>query len=354
MATNEETIYQGQVNEQKKGVNETAQKKGNSDWQKVTISGVTGIIIGAAGATAVSASAASPHEYIESTNDAENVKVEEVTPMEDAKNKTEVTPVKNEDDNVSTENVEVHIYHHVDIGEATAETGPIEVQFGKKEMMVAHVDDEMSFGDAFAAARAQVGAGGAFHWHGNTYSTYYEEEWNSMSDTQKADYAHRVAPEVGHLEQIEDVPAPTDDIVENPTDHIDVNVTISVSQSDDIQQIEPDVHFLGMDRIEYEDGSGAATMGKMEVEETNVALLDVDGDHVFDIAIADANGNGDIDEEEVVDISNYHSTVEQFADALISGSDIVTTEQEGTNMYTQEGMDGDMPDYVDDADLQSV
>lgn len=43
------------------------------------------------------------------------------------------------------------------------------------------VTDSMSFSQAFAAARAEVGAGGAFEWHGNVYSTYYVNEWNSMS-----------------------------------------------------------------------------------------------------------------------------------------------------------------------------
>ncbi len=61
---------------------------------------------------------------------------------------------------------------------------------------VAHVSDNMSFGQAFAAARAQVGAGGVFSWHGGIYGTYYENEWNAMSPAQRAAYAHSVNPEV--------------------------------------------------------------------------------------------------------------------------------------------------------------
>ena len=50
------------------------------------------------------------------------------------------------------------------------------------------VDDSMSFSEAFAAARAEVGAGGVFIWHGNTYGTYYAGEWNSMSEEDKEQY----------------------------------------------------------------------------------------------------------------------------------------------------------------------
>ena len=44
------------------------------------------------------------------------------------------------------------------------------------------VSDDMSFGDAFALARQEVGPGGVFVWHGKTYNTYYKEEWQSMDE----------------------------------------------------------------------------------------------------------------------------------------------------------------------------
>lgn len=47
------------------------------------------------------------------------------------------------------------------------------------------VNDNMSFNQAFAAARAEVGAGGAFEWRGQIYGTYYGDEWEAMSDEQK-------------------------------------------------------------------------------------------------------------------------------------------------------------------------
>lgn len=52
------------------------------------------------------------------------------------------------------------------------------------------VDDGMSFAEAFAAARAEVGAGGVFEWHGKLYGTYYAEEWANMSAAEKAEFGN--------------------------------------------------------------------------------------------------------------------------------------------------------------------
>ena len=50
------------------------------------------------------------------------------------------------------------------------------------------VNDFMSFGEAFKAARLEVGAGGIFEWKGNLYNTYYKEEWDAMDKSEKAEF----------------------------------------------------------------------------------------------------------------------------------------------------------------------
>jgi len=50
------------------------------------------------------------------------------------------------------------------------------------------VNDNMSFGEAFKAARSEVGAGGIFEWRGNLYNTYIKEEWDTMSAQEKAEF----------------------------------------------------------------------------------------------------------------------------------------------------------------------
>ena len=55
--------------------------------------------------------------------------------------------------------------------------------FDASQVLVAHkVSDDMSFNEAFATARHEVGPGGVFKWHGSVYGTYYANEWQGLSD----------------------------------------------------------------------------------------------------------------------------------------------------------------------------
>lgn len=51
------------------------------------------------------------------------------------------------------------------------------------------VTDEMSFADAFAAARDEVGAGGVFIWRGGVYGTYYGDEWDELSPEMQTEWS---------------------------------------------------------------------------------------------------------------------------------------------------------------------
>lgn len=82
------------------------------------------------------------------------------------------------------------------------------------------VDDSMSFNEAFAAARAEVGAGGIFVWHGNTYGTYYAEEWNNMSANDKEQYwanVHHTSINLNdELNNSTDIEPPIEEPVDDP------------------------------------------------------------------------------------------------------------------------------------------
>ncbi len=65
------------------------------------------------------------------------------------------------------------------------------------------VNDEMSFADAFAAARAEVGAGGAFVWHGEVYGTYTAAEWNAMSEEQQQEWGSHFTWNQGENQETE-------------------------------------------------------------------------------------------------------------------------------------------------------
>lgn len=49
-------------------------------------------------------------------------------------------------------------------------------------------DNDMTFAEAFAAARNEVGPGGAFEWNGNIYGTYTAEEWDNLSPEDKDEF----------------------------------------------------------------------------------------------------------------------------------------------------------------------
>jgi hypothetical protein len=57
-------------------------------------------------------------------------------------------------------------------------------------------NDAMDFAHAFATSREDVGPGGVFNWHNNTYSTFYKAEWNGLSLDEKQDFLHDVGFEV--------------------------------------------------------------------------------------------------------------------------------------------------------------
>ena len=198
---NEETIIE------KRPVNNGQEnKKESGSWKHVTLGGVSGILMGA-GLLYAGQTIAAP--------------------------KTEAPE----------ENADV----------ATAETEQIEQQTAATEqtLSVAQMHNDMSFGEAFAAARAEVGPGGVFIWHGGIYNTYTAEEWNSMTPQQKNDFAHQVNPEV----KVNEIPTPTDthpDVAVQPTSEAEVH---PVNDTSDVQVVEQqiahnfdmgeDVHIVG-------------------------------------------------------------------------------------------------------------
>jgi len=207
---------------------------------------------------------------------------------------------------------------------------------GGNRMPVAEVDDSLSFSDAFDAARAEIGPGGVFEWHGGIYNTYTEDEWNNMQSEQREEFAQQVKPEVTP----DVVPTPSD---ENPDiaipaveDVETVNGVEEIETNNDVTQADDDVHIVGYGEI---DGHQAVA-------------FDTTNDGQADVAIIDINDNYELDNEDIiVDNEGHMATIEELQEDV--------TEEQVEDASQMASMDNpevapDMPDYMDNADLQAM
>lgn len=225
------------------------------------------------------------------------------------------------------------------------------------------VDDSMSFGEAFAAARAEVGTGGVFFWHGNAYGTFIEEEWAAMTPAEieawrdNIDYSpmaeyhnsgahsHHVSS-ADHAALVEEyTEATADDIVE-----VDVNET---------------PHLEGANVIEsgYTDTGEAYAVVEKDGEVYGV--VDTDNDNIYDTALHDANNDGHIDSNEYYDIADQELIVKsadvdtadlaepeyELADDEYAYVDEVAAYDEASSDYDMNDYGESYDDFTDDSDM---
>ena len=289
---NEETI----IEKRPKANGQQETKKEGSAWKHVTLGGVSGILMGAGLLYAGQAVA-------------QNVNNEE---------KPEETPEEKPEDVVALEQGETS---------HTLENG----------LKVASVSDDLSFGEAFQQARAEVGPGGVFHWHGGIYNTYSANEWNAMSVDQKHDFAEQVQPEV----RPDELSTPTDAnpqvvVVHHVYEHAPApEVHQAADTSADVQVVDQqtaensdqdaDVHIVG-----YGEVDGHVAVG-----------LDTNNDGQADVAIIDVDDSGNLsDPDVIVDNNGNMATYGQIAN---DPDPNLTASMENPDVAP------DMPDYMNDA-----
>ena len=238
------------------------------------------------------------------------------------------------------------------------------------------VNDDMSFNEAFAAARHEVGAGGAFVWHGTVYGTYYGNEWNSMSAEEQSQFTHDA---IISYHESDDYQAPLNNhasagAAAGESAQADVHTGVhqtEVAQDDPIVTVQQDaeltddqftsyaetqtetieVHVLGHEEgVVLNDGS-EVNVGYAEIggePAMFVDMVDADGnespDGVYDVVVMDANGNEVIEDNEVAILdADSGMTVENFDMAMEANQETLVDD-----MYAS------MPDYSNDADVSSL
>lgn len=92
-------------------------------------------------------------------------------------------------DSISTEEVTVEETMTMDEEYIAMAETLLESNQGSNEL---NEQGEISFGVAFRNAREELGSGASFVWQGDTFSTFFEEEWDQMSSDQKGDYLNSV------------------------------------------------------------------------------------------------------------------------------------------------------------------
>ena len=171
------------------------------------------------------------------------------------------------------------------------------------------VSDDMSFSEAFTAARTEVGSGGVFEWHGNIYSTFTEDEWNGMTAEQIDEYGSHFSwhSDNSSTETASSTHSSTSSHSAHATDEVEVSEVTQTSHTEEVAVVDvaPEVEVLG---VVHDEESGANIAG-LAVDGQEVVLIDVNGDETFDVMGADVNGDQQLSQNEIVDISGQNLTV---------------------------------------------
>lgn len=226
------------------------------------------------------------------------------------------------------------------------------------------VSDDMSFPEAFAAAREDVGPGGAFEWHGNVYSTYTAEEWENMTPEEREEYGdhfswnqhqnastaeEQTTEEVTDEEQtVEPVEEPVEGNPEEgtadetnaeevtPADEVEDQSEEPAVTEEEIQVTvadeNPEVEVLG---LVHDDETGMDVGGAV-IDGQEVFVIDVDNDGVADAMFADLDNDGQISEAEIADISSEGIGMQTFDTSM--NDDLMLASNDGETDYIEDSM----------------
>ena len=295
---NEETIIEKRpvIN----GQQET--KKEGIAWKHVTLGGVSGILMGAGLLYAGQAVAATKTDVPEEATDATTT------------------------------------------GAATAEAQQAD-SATEATLPVAQMHNDLSFGEAFAAARAEVGPGGVFIWHGGIYNTYTADEWNAMSVDQKHDFAQQVKPEIS----VDQVSTPTDANTHVVVEHHVYHHHEEAPAAAEVHQVADTSNDVQVARDQTADASDADVhiVGYGEVEGHVAVGLDTDGDGQADVAIIDVDDSGGLSDPDV--IVDNHGNMATYGEINNATPDPnLTASMENPDVAP------DMPDYMNDANIDDM
>lgn len=325
---NEKTQYQSQnkevVNDSPADKNQPEQKKSKFPWKQVTIGATSGILLGAA-ATVLTSGTTIDHASGGEGNDSH--------------------PWADDDISIATD-----------------------------------VNDDMSFSEAFAAARAEVGPGGAFEWHGQVYGTFLADEWNDMTQAQREEFGSHFSwnqhtsdytvhtTHVSH--EIHDISATGDEAAvvdaDDNDDQAQQEGEVAQEDADDVAVIDAD-NYDEQVQQDFEDASDDVDVAAAEVEDgqvqqdfealsDDVDVADVSDEQMqqdFDAAsddvdVADASMAEQTDdfamvdaepEVEILGVVHDDDSGVNVGGMVIDGQDVVLVDVDGDSAFDIMGAD---------------
>lgn len=162
--------------------------------------------------------------------------------------------------------------------------------------------EDMSFAEAWSAARAQVGPNGTFEWHGNVYSTATADEWAA---------AHHVSREPS---AVNDTPMEDTYLANADTHH-------APTQINDDGVLDPsEVQVLGASVHQENYGSETVSMGLGIAEGHAAIVFDADNDGYADVLAVDRNDNLEFERHELENVHGSGITMGQAHQSMASAS----------------------------------
>jgi hypothetical protein len=156
------------------------------------------------------------------------------------------------------------------------------------------VNDNMSFKEAFDAARSEVGPGGFFEYKGQLYNTYTQDEWEKMTPQEQQQY----------LESIDDNTTSIIDVTPDEAEKIHhdtiVDPTLVYPTPDPEPTLDPipgpdvvvEVDYLGEVLDQNQDGYIDAIIVDADGNEMLDVIIDTDFDGIPDVIVYDIDTDG--------------------------------------------------------------
>jgi hypothetical protein len=192
------------------------------------------------------------------------------------------------------------------------EDGEVQNEESNEESIVIEVDSpiassssastgSISFNQAFADARAELGPGGLFVWEGDLYHTYTASEWNSMTNEERMEFSSSIT--VQNADGVSSTTSTHVTVENSAGDAASSSDTTASTNSD--QSEDSDFDIVGYDL----DNDGSADLYVFDIDENGVPdiLIDSTGDGVFNQVIMNVDFESDqsIDSYESFDVEIY-------------------------------------------------